>query len=121
MIHDRKIIAYLFILILLTLSLSGCGFKDIDKRIFVVSVGVDPAQNSEKKFLISLKLAVPNVQEVSNEFVIISQEGDAIAEAVRIMKANVDKELDFSHAKLIVYNEKILKPEMEKKSLLLVY
>lgn len=112
--HDRKFLAYLFILILLTPSLSGCGFKDIDKRIFVVSVGVDPAKNSDKKFLISLKLAVPNVQEVSNEFVIISEEGDTIAEAVRIMKAEVDKELDFSHAKLIVYNEKILKPELEK-------
>lgn len=107
--HYLKLQGVLFILILLTPSLSGCGFKDIDKRIFVVSVGVDPAKNSDKKFLISLKLAVPNVQEVSNEFVIISEEGDTIAEAVRIMKAEVDKELDFSHAKLIVYNEKILK------------
>ncbi|MDM5327324.1 Ger(x)C family spore germination protein [Neobacillus sp. CF12] len=112
--HYLKLQGVLFILILLTPSLSGCGFKDIDKRIFVVSVGVDPAKNSDKKFLISLKLAVPNVQEVSNEFVIISEEGDTIAEAVRIMKAEVDKELDFSHAKLIVYNEKILKPEIDK-------
>jgi spore germination protein KC len=112
--HNRKLKAFLFIVCLLVLTLTGCGFKDIDKRIFVVSVGVDPAKKSDKKFLISLKLAVPNIQEVSNEFVIISEEGDTIAEAVRIMKAKVDKELDFSHAKLIVYNEKILKPEIEK-------
>lgn len=112
--HSRKLQTLLFTLILLPILLSGCGFKDIDKRIFVVSVGVDPAINSDKKFLVSLKLAVPNVQEVSNEFVIISEEGDTIAEAVRILKAEVDKELDFSHAKLIVYNEKMLKPEIEK-------
>jgi spore germination protein KC len=112
--QNRKLQTVLVILILLPLTLTGCGFKDIDKRIFVVSVGIDPAKNSDKKFLISLKLAVPNVQEVSNEFLIISEEGDTIAEAVRIIKAQVDKELDFSHAKLIVYNEKILKPEIEK-------
>ncbi|MEH7491570.1 Ger(x)C family spore germination protein [Neobacillus niacini] len=114
MSHYRKLLGVLFILLLLPTTLSGCGFKDIDKRIFVVSVGVDPAKNSDKKFLVTLKLAIPNVQEVSNEFLIIAEEGDTIAEAVRIMKAKVDKELDFSHAKLIVYNEKILKPEIEK-------
>ena len=48
--HKRKLQAVLFILILLPLTLTGCGFKDIDKRIFVVSVGVDPAKNSDKKF-----------------------------------------------------------------------
>lgn len=113
MSHYRKFQGVLFVLILLPLTLIGCGFKDIDKRIFVVSVGVDPAKNSDKKFLISLKLAIPNVQEVSNEFLVISEEGDTIAEAVRILKAKVDKELDFSHAKLIVYNEKVLKPDLE--------
>jgi spore germination protein KC len=42
--HNRKLKAYLFIVCLLVLTLTGCGFKDIDKRIFVVSVGVDPAK-----------------------------------------------------------------------------
>jgi spore germination protein KC len=98
---------------MMVLVLTGCGFKDIDKRLFVVSVGIDPAKNNPKKFLVSLKFAVPIVEKVSNESFIISQEGDTIAEAVRIMKSKVDKEIDFSHAKLVVYNEEVLKTELE--------
>lgn len=93
--------------------LSGCGFKDIDKRLFVVSIGIDPAKNSEKKFLISLKFAVPVVEEKSNESFIVSEEADSISEAVRIIKTKVDKEIDFSHAKVIIYNQDVLKPTME--------
>lgn len=92
--------------------LSGCGFKDIDKRLFVVSIGIDPAKNSEKKFLISLKFAIPVVEEKANESFIVSEEADSISEAVRIIKTKVDKEIDFSHAKVIIYNQDVLKPKM---------
>ena len=45
------------LLILLScLALSACGFKDIEKRFFVVSIGVDPAKDHSKKYLVSLKL-----------------------------------------------------------------
>ncbi|WP_419888027.1 Ger(x)C family spore germination protein [Neobacillus niacini] len=98
---------------LLALFVTGCGFKDIDKRLFVVSVGIDPAKNSSKKFLVSLKFAVPNIEKVSNESFIISQEGDTIAEAVRMMKSKVDKEIDFSHAKLVVYNEEVINSKLD--------
>lgn len=110
--QNVKMIRGFLIIFMIASFLTGCGFKDIDKRLFVVSVGVDPAKNSSKKFLISLKFAVPIVEKVSNEFFIISQEGDTIAEAVRIIKSKVDKEIDFSHAKLVVYNEELLKTKL---------
>lgn len=108
-----KSMAVVFLILFITLSAAGCGFKDIDKRLFVVSVGIDPAKKSPKKFLVHLKFAIPNEEGVSNESFIISQEGDTIAEAVRIIKSKVDKEIDFSHSKLIIYNEELLKPEIE--------
>lgn len=110
---DVKTIIVVLLCIITPFLLTGCGFKDIDKRLFVVSVGIDPAKNSEKKFLISLKFAVPIVEEKSNISFIVSQEADTISEAVRIIKTKVDKEIDFSHAKVIVYNQDVLKPMFE--------
>jgi spore germination protein KC len=108
-----KAISYLFLFIVTTIFLTGCGFKDIDKRLFVVSIGIDPAKNSEKKFLISLKFAIPITKEESNEFLIVSEEADSISEAVRIIKTKVDKEIDFSHSKVIIYNQEIVERNFE--------
>jgi spore germination protein KC len=93
--------------------INGCGFKDIDKRLFVVSIGIDPAKDSSKKYLISLKFAIPIIEEKSNESMIVSEEADTISEAVRMIKTKVDKEIDFSHAKVIVYNQEVLQKEIE--------
>jgi spore germination protein KC len=109
----KHIIMILLIITVMVFILTGCGFKDIDKRLFVVSVGIDPVKDNPKRVLVSLKFAVPIVEKISNESFIITQEGDTIAEAVRIMKSRVDKEIDFSHAKLIVYHEEVLKREIE--------
>jgi spore germination protein KC len=99
------------LLILLScLALSACGFKDIEKRFFVVSIGVDTAKDHTKKYLVSLKFAVPGPSKDSpNEYQIVSQEANSISEAVRIIKTKVDKEIDFSHAKVIVFSESIVK------------
>lgn len=40
-----------------------------------------------------------------SESVILTEEAKTIAEAIRIIKAKIDKELDFGHAKLIVIGE----------------
>jgi spore germination protein KC len=111
--QNVKRMMVVLVFLLLGFFLTGCGFKDIDKRLFVVSVAIDPVKENPKRVLVSLKFAVPIVEKISNESFIISQEGDTIAEAVRLMKSRVDKEIDFSHAKLIVYHEDVLKDEIE--------
>ncbi len=100
----------LIIVPLTLLLLNGCGFKDIDKRFFVVSIGVDAAKKSSKKYLVSLKFAVPKASRDSpTEFQIVTEEADSLSEAVRIIKTKVDKETDFSHAKVIVLGEEVVK------------
>ncbi|MED4205158.1 Ger(x)C family spore germination protein [Neobacillus mesonae] len=100
-----------FCLVLMAVFLvGGCGFKDIDKRLFVVSIGVDLSKNSSKKYLVSLKFAIPSAsKDQPNEFSIASEEADSMSEAVRILKTKVDKEIDFSHAKVIVLSEEVVK------------
>ncbi len=108
-----------FIITILALSIilqSGCGFKDIDKRIFVLSIGVDHSDNEEKPYKITLKLAVPSgsIKETGTKYTYLTKESDSIASAVRLLKSHVDKEIDFGHAKVIVFGEEILNHEMDE-------
>ncbi|MDP4084341.1 MAG: Ger(x)C family spore germination protein [Bacillota bacterium] len=110
----RNWVMYLIVGMVVISSLSGCGgYKDIDKRFFVVAIGIDAAKSHTKKYLISLKFAIPSVEKKPNDFIIVSEEADTMAEAVRIIKTKVDKEVDFSHAKVVVFNEKIVQKKME--------
>lgn len=98
--------------LLCVLLLAGCGYKDIDKRFFAVSMGIDMSKNPSKKYLISIKFAIPNVEKKPNEFIIVSEEADTIAEAVRIIKTKVDKEVDFSQTKALILSNDVAKKRM---------
>ncbi|NRD79282.1 Ger(x)C family spore germination protein [Bacillus sp. BRMEA1] len=101
------------LLFALLLELGGCGFKDIEKRFFVVAIGVDQAKNSDKKFNISLKFAIPSSsKDQPSQSIIVTQEGDTISEAVRIIKTKVDREIDFSHAKVLLFGQKVVEKEL---------
>lgn len=98
------------IILVSIMFLTGCGYKDIDKRMFAVSIGVDAAKDSSKKYLISVKFAVPSgSKDQPNEFTIISQEADSMSEAIRKIKTMADKEIDFSHNKAVIFSEKVAK------------
>ncbi|MFM1652637.1 Ger(x)C family spore germination protein [Brevibacillus sp. B_LB10_24] len=103
----------IFFVLVLCLSVSGCSFKDIDKRFFVVAIGVD--KGKKQKFLVTLKLAIPaplGTKSGENESVMIRQEMNSISEAIRLLKTEVDKELDFGHAKVILFGEGLAKQDM---------
>ncbi|WP_226668364.1 Ger(x)C family spore germination protein [Metabacillus litoralis] len=102
----------LLLIIAFVLFLSGCGYKDIDKRFFVVAIGVDKSAEKEK-YDVTLKLAVPTNESKSgsNEAKILTESAVSISEAVRVAKSKVDKEFDFSHAKVIIFGEELAKEE----------
>ncbi|MGO4495354.1 Ger(x)C family spore germination protein [Paenibacillus sp. 2RAB27] len=103
-------------LLLICTSLSGCGFKDIDKRFFVVAMGVDWTGKEDKPYLVTLRLAIPasKVGEGLAESQIEYQEAKSIAEAVRNLKAHVDKELDFGHCRMFLFGESLAKVSLEE-------
>ncbi len=105
---------YLTILIVITSFLSGCGFKDIDNRIFVTGIGIDPSEKESGKYRITLKLAIPVSsikQEKEPSYQYLVHEGENIEEAVRILETHTDKVLEFGHAKIILINEALLEEE----------
>lgn len=103
-------------LLLICTSLGGCSFKDIDKRFFVVAMGVDWTGKEDKPYLVTLRLAIPasKVGEGLAESQIEYQEAKSIAEAVRNLKAHVDKELDFGHCRMFLFGASLTKESLEE-------
>ncbi|WP_281887674.1 Ger(x)C family spore germination protein [Paenibacillus sp. YYML68] len=113
--RTQIIIAVLSLLMLFGM-LSGCGYKDIDKRLFAVSIGVDKVDNEDKPIHVIVKLAIPSGQvKVGQEaFILVKEEGRSISEAMRVIKSKIDKELDFSHAKAIILGEELVKSNVDE-------
>lgn len=90
--------------------MAGCGYKDIDKRFFAVSIGIDfNEDNEEKPYKITLALAVPStkIEPKSAITQIESIEAVNISEGLRQIKTKLDKELDLGHCKVIILGESL--------------
>lgn len=111
----KPFLTYLSLLLICT-CLVGCSFKDIDKRFFVVAMGVDWTGKEDKPYLVTLRLAIPasKVGEGMAESQIEYQEAKSIAEAVRNLKAHVDKELDFGHCRMFLFGASLTKESLEE-------
>ncbi|AIQ44114.1 hypothetical protein R50912_32065 [Paenibacillus sp. FSL R5-0912] len=98
----------ILLLLLVCMVLTGCNFKDIDRRIFVVAIGIDPGKE-EGTFKVSLKLAIPqgDVTKIDEKMLIVTEESESISEALRRMKSKVEKELDYVHCKTLILGEQI--------------
>jgi len=108
----RKALLCFFLLV----WISGCEFKDIDKRFFVVAMGVDATGKKDKPYLVTLRLAIPasKVGEGLAESQIEKVESPSIAEAIRNLKAHVDKEFDFGHCRVFLFGEKLVAESMDE-------
>ncbi|WP_336822197.1 Ger(x)C family spore germination protein [Sporosarcina sp. USHLN248] len=98
------------------LLLTGCAFKDIDKRMFVVGIGIDPSEKIENGFKVTLKLAKPvgNVKEATEPtYVYLSHDSESVAEAIRSMETHIDKVVDFAHNRIIMINKDLLSKDLD--------
>lgn len=93
------------------LVISGCGYKDIDKRFFVVTVGIGQAEGNKLKVVLKLAIPAAEIAAGQEEFIVLKAEAETIAEAVQLIKAQSDKELDFGHAKAIILGESIVQSD----------
>ena len=110
--HRRRMLIFL---VVLTVLLSGCAYKGVDKRSFIVGIGVDPGPNSNDTFKVTLKIAKPIPllkAETENEYVYLTHESESIAEAIRYLETENDKVMDFSQAKTMVLSEDLLDQDL---------
>ncbi|MCM3713293.1 Ger(x)C family spore germination protein [Alkalihalobacillus oceani] len=94
--------------LLFAFLLNGCGYKEVDKRSFATSIGIDKG-SEDHRFKVSVKLAIPQseAEKVAEEFQLITKEADMLSEAVQQIAAEVEKTLDFGHVKVIVLGEQL--------------
>jgi spore germination protein KC len=100
----------LTLLLIMELSfMSGCQLLDVDRRFFVVGIGIDHTDENGV-YLVSVKLAIPSAQIGAgrSNYQIISQKSTSVSEAIRIIQSLVDKKLDFAHCKVIVIDKELL-------------
>ncbi|MCQ6282477.1 Ger(x)C family spore germination protein [Bacillus sp. EB600] len=114
-VKKKNILLVLLFLFVTPLLSVGCGFKDIDKRIFIIGVGLDKNDSRGKPYRITLKLAVllgSTKNSPKPEYTYLTRESKTVAGGVQLLKSHIDKELDFGHSKVIVFGEKILEEDM---------
>lgn len=109
----RKVKVFIIVAIYVSsiLVLTGCGFKDIDKRVFVTAIGVDPSEKEDGGYKVTLKLSLPvaSIKSATGpKYEYLVHDGETLAEAIRILETHTDKILEFGHAKMIVINEDLL-------------
>ncbi|WP_088547190.1 Ger(x)C family spore germination protein [Paenibacillus aquistagni] len=102
----------IIMMFLLLINISGCGFKDIDKRFLVVAIGVDKGE--VKKYNVTLKLIIPTalVSPGQSKYQLIHYEGDSISEAIEYLRSEIDKQLDLGHAKITIIGEALAQDQI---------
>lgn len=115
----RKVKFLLLISILIGNSIlqTGCGFKDIDKRLFVLAIGVDQAKSEGNQYKVTLKIALPSGSLKDSKgamYTYLTKESSKVADAIRSLKNQVDKEFDFGHLKTIVIGKALLNNDISE-------
>lgn len=108
-----KYAAVTFLLCFL-LFLTGCESKDIDRRAFVIAMGIDAGEKNPEHYLISLKIAVPSSdpKKGDSNFIILEEEARSISEAIGKMKSEINKKIDFRAVKMILVGQIITRRNM---------
>lgn len=116
----RKIKGTLLLFVLGGILLSGCAFKDIDKSVFVAMIALDVSDDEENPYKVTLKLYEPTgsfTEATEPQYSYLSENGETLSEAIRMMESYSDKELEFGHSKLIILGEELVKDNKNKEIL----
>ncbi|MBK1813046.1 Ger(x)C family spore germination protein [Clostridium sp. YIM B02505] len=104
----------LLLYIFTSLSLVSCDYKDIDRRIFIVALGIDYNDTNSEELIFSFKAALTagssgkGSSEIGSgqDYHIYEVKADSLANAFREVKTLTSFEPDYSHMKIIVFGQK---------------
>ena len=106
----KKIIAVFIIIAMLVLPLSGCyDSNEIENLAYAIAVGIDKGQ--QKEFKLTFQIVVPTKISGGGEesLTLKSFETDNILSGLKNVSESISRQINLSHAKLIVFSEDIAK------------
>lgn len=109
-----RYLSKLLIIFFIVSFFTGCDFKDIDRRTFIVAVGIDSV-GGNGEIEVSFKAAIPKTigQSGSGQgeknFEFYTVRGNSFGEIFRLLKTKTSLEPDFGHMKIIVLGEGYVK------------
>jgi spore germination protein KC len=113
----KRFVSIILLCLNLCSILAGCrDFKDIDRRLFVVAIGIDISPDNKKEMELTFKTAIAkevgagednSVGKENSE--IYSIRGDNLVDIFRIIKTKAFIEPDFSHMKLILFGGEFIR------------
>lgn len=96
----------IFLSFIISLSmLTGCDFKDIDKRLFIVALGLDSDPANPKDIKVTFKAALPSQGGSTGSDQTTTATADNLTDIFRIIKTKTGNEPDFSHMKIIIFGK----------------
>ena len=107
----KNISIFILIILLLLGFYSSYNLLKIDNLAFVVAVGIDKA-NTDNNLKISFQIAKPSSMSESNSdkgstTIINTVETSSISSAVNLMNSYIEKQINFSHCRLVVFSEAV--------------
>ncbi|MED1862337.1 Ger(x)C family spore germination protein [Fictibacillus nanhaiensis] len=117
---------YVVSILLLSFLLQGCGAREIEKKAFVIGVGIDQGKNEDATSLPvmngTFQVAVPRSlkPEVTNgkAYQNFEEKGHDISEQISKIAQISNKELYFAHNQIILVSDKVAKQPQRMERLL---
>lgn len=114
-----KKFALLILIFIILFSLTGCyNTTGIDRQYFVVSFGIDLAENDLIKFSLQIPSSGSSSSESSSSaqassYQLYSVEGETIDECISILNNYLNKKINFSHCSALILSEEIAQKGIE--------
>ena len=106
----KKMLVLLIIILLLTAFSSSYKALSIDKLAYVVAIGIDVSSQSKYSFSFQFTNMSPPTESGTSEkspSIVNSVEASSLSSAINLMNAYIDKRLNLSHCKVIVFSEEV--------------
>ena len=120
--HKLKYISLILIFIILSASIAGCyDLREVDDMAYAIAIGLDEGENNFLK--LTLQFAAPltlstggsgSSGDEKKNTNMITVETPTLYAGLNMINVSLSKQVNLSHAKLIVFSEEIAKKGLTK-------
>ena len=109
----QPFIKTIFVVVLLLFCIiafsNSYSFSNIDNLAFATAIGIDVSETNNIKVTFQFVKQSPNNESSNNDNKVVTDtvEAPSITSAINIMNAYLDKKVDLSHCKIIIFSEEI--------------